>query len=191
MQRRSIPGKAAVGLRLICTIALVVPGAASAAPATVDLRVEGVTQTLFEGPVRADGHDVRASSDKQVRHCDGTNNRQHPTPGPTATSVSVDAMGSIGQTFDGKWYPGFDDYFITRFGPDGQADSSYAYWGILVDGVFTSVGGCQFQVADGQHVLWTYDAFNNRPFLQLRAASDAGAQPQPVAPASLGVPLSV
>ena len=37
------------------TVALLASGVASAAPTTVQLRVEGSTATLFEGPVTTDG----------------------------------------------------------------------------------------------------------------------------------------
>ena len=38
-------------------------------------------------------------------------------------------MSLIGETFDGQWYPGYDDYFITRWGPDEQDPLKAAYVG--------------------------------------------------------------
>jgi hypothetical protein len=76
-------------------------------------------------------------------------------------------MESIGETFDGQWYEGFDDYFITRFGPDEQDNSLSAWWGVLVNQVFTSVGGCQKQLQETDEVLWVWDAFSSRPMLAL------------------------
>jgi hypothetical protein len=161
------------------TVALFFGAAAPAvaAPAVVDVRIEGATRTLFEGPVRTDGHAVRAASDTAAHHCDGTNNGANADPGPTATAASADAMTITGRDFDADWYPGLDDYFLTRFGPDAENDDAYAWWGILVDDVFTTVGGCQSRVADGDRVLWAYDAFSGRPFLKLNGppAADAGA----------------
>ncbi len=56
-------------------------------------------------------------------------------------------MSLIGETFDGQWYGRrYDDYFITRWGPDEQSPEG-AYWGILVNNVFTNVGGCQYELA--------------------------------------------
>jgi hypothetical protein len=161
------------------TVALFFGAAAPAvaAPAVVDVRIEGATRTLFEGPVRTDGHAIRSASDTTDRRCDGTNNGANPESGPTATAASVDAMTISGRDFDAEWYPGFDDYFLTRFGPDAESDDTYAWWGILVDDVFTSIGGCQYRVADGDRVLWAYDAFSGRRFLKLGgpAAAEAGA----------------
>jgi hypothetical protein len=151
----------------------------TACAATVRVRVEGNTQTLFEGPVSTDGHPIRASSDTVSRRCDGTNNNAHSEAGPTPTAATVDAMRIIGQTFDGQWYTDFDDYFLQRWATDRENVSTGAYWGVLVNGKFTSVGGCQFRNADGDETLWAYDAFRNRPFLRLAAASDGSTAPSP------------
>ena len=164
-----------------------------AAPTLLNVRIEGQSETLFEGPILTEGHEVEASSDTQERPCDGTNNGAHRTPGPTPTAASVDAIGLIGETFDGKWYPGYDDYFITRWGPDEQSATEGAYWGILVNNVFTSVGGCQYELGAGNEVLWVYNAFSDRPFLALfpvAAGYTSGARPL-TATAELGKPFEV
>ncbi|MCK9249722.1 MAG: DUF4430 domain-containing protein [Solirubrobacteraceae bacterium] len=155
-------------------VALGLPASAAAAPTDVLVRTEGATQTLFEGPLRADGHALRTPSDKTVRRCDGTNNGANPKPGPTLTSVTADAMRLAGTDFDGQWYPGFDDYFVTRFGPDMQDEGSYAYWGILLNGIFTSVGGCQHQLDAGDAAVWVYDAFDGRAHLRLDGPTGIG-----------------
>jgi hypothetical protein len=169
-------------------------GAVAAAPAgaaVVGVRVEGATQTLFEGPVRSAGNPVKAASDSRQRTCDTTNNAQHPTPGASATGATVEGLRSQGLDFDAKWFPGFDDYYITRFGPDAEDLGAYLYWGILIDDVFTDVGGCQAQVLDGTRVLWAYDAFHERGFLKLAALGDTGATPAPTATTLVGQPLTV
>ncbi|MDO9409037.1 hypothetical protein [Patulibacter sp.] len=172
---RSIAARSRVAV-LITTTLLAAAGApiAHAAPSDQRVRIEGKDTTLYEGTIRTDGHAIRASSDTEPRICDGTNNGAHATPGPTPTAASDDAMRSIGQDFDGQWYPGFDDYFIQRFGPDGEDASTYAYWGILVNGIYTSVGGCQYGLAPGDQTLWVYDAFNNRDLLRLDGPEGVG-----------------
>jgi hypothetical protein len=167
--------------------------AAQAAPTEVDVRIEGKSETLFEGPIWTEGHDVKASSDSEERSCDGTNNGQHPTPGPTPTAAAADAMSIIGETFDGQWYPSFDDYFITRWGPDAQSAAAGAYWGVLVNNVFTSIGGCQYELGPENEVLWDYNAFQGKPFLALLPASAgyaAGIRPL-TATAEIGRPFEV
>ncbi len=149
-------------------LALPIAAAAQATPVQVNVRIEGKSETLFEGPIWTEGHDIKASSDTQARRCDGTNNHQHATPGPTPTASAADAMGIIGETFDAQWYgSSFDDYFLTRFGPDEQNITEGAYWGILVNDVFTSAGGCQYELGPDSEVLWVYNAFNERLFLEL------------------------
>ena len=165
-----------------------------AAPTQVNVRIEGKEKTLFEGPIMTEGHDIRASSDTESRHCDGTNLGAHREAVPTPTAASVDAMEAIGQTFDGEWYEGFDDYFITSWGPDPQDPGTGAYWGVLVNGIFTSVGGCQFGLRAGDESLWQYDAFSGKKFLWLAAATDptpAPRAPQPSAYVEVGQPLAL
>jgi hypothetical protein len=168
----------------IATIALMLLAltgpAAQAGPAEVNVRIEGRTETLFEGPILTEGHDIEASSDIQERSCNGINpnDPQNVTPASTPTAASVDAMSLIGETFDGRWYPGYDDYFITRWGPDSEAEG--VSWGVLVNNVYTSVGGCQYQLSTGAEVLWVYDAFASRPLLALLPAAagyTSGARP--------------
>jgi hypothetical protein len=179
-------------LLLLVPVAVLV-GATTAAAVTsvVPTRIEGRDATLFEGPMRSSGNPVRASSDTQQRVCNGTNNAQHTSPGASATSASVEGLRTVGVDFDAKWFPGFDDYYITRFGPDHEDLGAEEYWGILADDIFTDVGGCQAQVTDGTRVLWAFDAFHQRGFLKLAVAGDTGATPNPFATITAGFPLTV
>jgi hypothetical protein len=180
---------AASSVALLITV-LAAPGAL-AAPAEVDVRIEGRSETLFEGPVLTEGHKVKALSDAEPHSCDGLNNGKNPTAGPTATAASVDAMSIVGEGFDGNWYPGYDDYFITRWGPGGQNATLGEYWGLLVNNVYTSVGGCQYQVDGGDEVLWAYDAFKEKPLLALFPAGYAGGARPLTAIAELDEPFEV
>jgi hypothetical protein len=179
-------------------VALAVPGA-SAATTAVNVRIEGKSETLFEGPILAEPHGVRAASDPiapKIRRCDGTN-PLNPAgvgfPAPTPTAVSADGMSLVGETFDGKWYDDLEDYFLTRWGPDTQNVGAAAYWGILVNNGFTNVGGCQYPLDASDEVLWIYDAFKSRPTLALFPESphyDSGPRPL-TATAMLNQPFPV
>jgi hypothetical protein len=170
---------------------LALTSVAVAAPVTVNVRIEGSTETLFEGPVSVTPHGVKASSDSVERRCDGINplDPWNTTPEPTPTSSSVDAMSLIGETFDGQWYPGYDDYFIKRFGPD--AEHGGKSWGIIVNNTFTDVGGCQYQLDAGDEVLMAFNAFEFRPFLALFPAGYTGGSRPLTATATLGQPFEV
>jgi len=177
--------------------ALLVAPAAQAAPTEVNVRIEGKTETLFEGPILSDGHNVKGLTDAGApawgRRCNGLNNDAHPTPGPTPTAASVDAMAILGRGFDGDWYGSgsFDDYFITQWGPERQDVGAGDYWGLVVNNVFTSVGGCQYQVDAGDEVLWVYDAFDGRPQLVLYPGDYLGGGVKLTAQATLNVPFEV
>lgn len=179
----------------LLTLIIAVP-AVQATPTEVNVRIEGRTETLFEGPILTEGRNVRASSDTKApkggRRCNGLNNGQNPTPGPTPTAASVDAMSILGEDFDGLWYgEPFEDYFIKRWGPDGQSEAKGEFWGVGVNNVFTSVGGCQYQLDGGDEVLWAYDAFSGRPRLGLYPAGYSGGAKPLTAMAELNVPFEV
>src|ERR1700691_3100119 len=97
------PGRMRTIIATLILIALMIIATnAQAAPTLVNVRIEGKGETLFEGPVLTEGHDVKASSDSQERPCDGINplDPRNKTPAPTPTAASADAMSLIGETFD-------------------------------------------------------------------------------------------
>jgi hypothetical protein len=175
--------------------AVIFVSVAGAVPSTVNLRIEGEEETLFEGRIPVSIEPIKASSDTEARDCDGVNelDPQNTAPGVTPTLAAVEAMASIGETFDGKWYSGFDDYFITRWGPDAQVPADNAYWGVLVNGTYTNVGGCQYQLDGNDEAVWVWDAFDFRPTLGLfpEAAHYAGGPRPTRAVAQLGEPFAV
>ena len=139
---------------------------ALAAPVTVNLRIEGSTQTLYEGPISTDAKTL--TKDASGSHpCDGTNGGVNPSPGATATGAMDDAANAAGFTWDATWDAGFQDFFINRIGPDTNASSPpYTYWGVFVNGVLSNVGGCQQRVNQGDDVLWAYANYGD-PLLVL------------------------
>lgn len=179
--------RSAAALAVVVTLSggAITTASVAAAPTDVHVRVEGVFRTVFDRVVRTDGHAIRATSDTEDRRCDGTNNGYNATPGPTATGAAVDAMAQLGATFDGDWYRGYDDYFVTQFADERQDSGKGWFWGILVNRAFTPVGGCQFQVKTGDEVLWINNGFNGRPFLELSGPPQAVAG-QPVSVAVTG-----
>lgn len=178
----------------LLTLLVAVP-VVQAAPTNVNVRIEGKEETLFERTISVAIQKIRASSDSQERDCDGINelDPENVAPKVTPTLASVEAMSSFGESFDGQWYEGYGDYFITRWGPDSQDTVAGAYWGILVNEIYTSVGGCQLQLDENDEVLWIWDAFKGRPTLALYPEeAHYSAGPRPVtAIAHLGQPFPV
>jgi hypothetical protein len=185
----------------------IMASAAQATPTEVNVRIEGRTQTLFEGPILTEGHDISSykgggdeeAEDMAEHPCDGINPELDPgniEPGPVPTAASIDAINTIGETkaMAGQWYSGFNDYFVKQWGSEEEnAESEGRAWGILVDNTFTTVGGCQYQLDTGDEVLWTYNAFEARPFFALFAASAdyAGGDRPLTAVAQLDKPFQV
>jgi len=66
----------------------------------VNVRIEGKTETLFEGPVYTRDHNVTTPSGGN-HHCDGTNNGTHPSPVATCTSALDDGAKRGGFSIDG------------------------------------------------------------------------------------------
>jgi len=186
--RNAVATLAVAVLPLVTTAPL-----AAAAPVQVNVRIEGKSETLFEGPVLTDVHRVRASSDSKWRRCDGVNVNvpQNKTPGVVPTSAGSDAMRIAGFDFDGQWYNQYEDYFLTRWGPNAQDQAENEYWGILVNNVFTDVGGCQYQLDGGDEVLWIYDGFDGRERLALYPAGYSGGAAPLTATATLNQPFEV
>jgi hypothetical protein len=175
---------------------LIIVVAPSAQAATnVNVRIEGREETIFEKSLLVSPKKIQASSDTVERNCDGVNelDPENLAPGVTPTLASAEAMESIGESFDGQWYEGFGDYFITRWGPDEQDNALSAWWGILVNQAFTPVGGCQKQLKEGDEVLWVWDAFSSRPMLALYPAAAHYAEgPRPTRiVAAAGEPVAV
>ena len=69
-------------------------------PTLVSLRIEGSTNTIFEGPIVTRGHDVTTPSGG-THKCDGTNFNANFFPGPTCTSALDDGSKLNAFTFDG------------------------------------------------------------------------------------------
>ena len=113
---------------------------AAADPVSVNLRVEGQSQTIFDGPVTTDGHQITTPSGG-THPCDGTNNGAHPSPVPTATAALDDGARLNNLTWDADWFASFNDFIVTRVA--GEAATSSQFWGFGVNFRFATVGGCQ------------------------------------------------
>jgi hypothetical protein len=180
-----------VVITVASVISILVPSYAQAVPTQVGVRIEGQSETFFEGPILTEGHDIASATGNTEEHkCDGTNNKAHTTPGATATAAAADAMSIIGETFSGQWYAGYDDFLITRWGPQAEGEGA---WHLVVNNVFTNVGGCQYELAAGDEVLWVYKESGTEPLLALLPVTPSYTSgPRPLtATATLGEPFEV
>jgi hypothetical protein len=162
--RRMLP--AFVGV--VTSLVLVLSASASAAPITVNLRVEGSTKTLYEGPVSTEGETFETASSKGPHPCDyaengHSENEKHEVftnggpPAGTPTSALHHAALSASLAFNAEWSTTYGDFLVTQVGPDvNQSEEPFSYWGLYVNDLYAPVGGCQYALAPGNEVLWAY-----------------------------------
>src|SRR5713226_815029 len=192
---------ARTGLLVVLVLAALAP-AALAAPATVHLRVEGSSATVFDGPVTTNGKTL--TKDASGPHaCDGTNGGANPTPGPTMTTTLDDGALAGGFTWAGTWFASFQDFSIDRIAADTNGGPpTFPSWGYALNFTPSQVGGCQQQVQSGDDVLFAYDFFSKVHLLKLAGPGGAnvgepvrvtvtdGQNGTPVAGASVGGQLT-
>jgi len=160
--------------RLFVLVGALAAALALAAPVlalSVRVRVEGLTETLFDGQ-------VETSPDTVMGHiCDGTNGGANPEPGPTMTG----ALDDSGLSWSGTWFESFQDFSVDRVGPDAADLANGRFWGLVLNYEPTSVGGCQQQVQTGDEVLFAYDLFSKAHILRLESSVSTAAVGQEVA----------
>ena len=132
---------------------------ALAAPVTVNLRIEGATQTLYDGPITTDARTISTASSNGAHVCDGTNNGANTTSGGTPTTAAYDAAQQLGLAFDAQY--SYGDFFITQIGSDvmpASYDPSWSWWNNFQSG---SVGGCQYLLQPGDNILWSFNNYGD------------------------------
>jgi hypothetical protein len=135
---------------------------AIAAPVTAQLRVEGSTSTLFEGPITTDGKAIDKGDGPHP--CDGTTASPAQPPGPTMTAALDDASIAAGFRWEATWFS-FGDFFISKIGSDEGSQS--AFWGTVLNFQPTPVGGCWQQVREGDDLLFAFGDVYTQPLLKL------------------------
>jgi phage-related protein len=161
--------------------ALALAAPAVAAPVTVNVRVEGATQTIFEGPVTTDVHRVDNGDGTGDHQCDGLNAdaSKYPAPGPTVTGAFDDASKLKPFSWSGAFT---NDFFVRQIA--GEHDTSSTFWNFVRNWNGLTVGGCQEQVQQGDTVLIALTGFDpvtyaGWPMLDLRGAPASAAVNQP------------
>jgi hypothetical protein len=162
---------------------------ALAMPITVQLRVEGSTSTLYEGPLSSAAIEnppgLETAESNGSHACDVKDNGSNGgfgTAATTPTSTLDTAAAASGLAFDATWSTEFNDFDVTRVGGDiSNSAGNGEYWGYAVNYTNANVGGCQFQLAPGSEVLWAYNYFGLTHLLSI--SGPAGA--------SVGTPFTV
>lgn len=164
------------GLGAAVLSACLLAPSALAAPVTVDLRIEGPTRTIFEGPVTTDVRPWKFSDESTEHQCDATSATGGPSAVPVPTrnaALMAAAYGATPFSVTGTWF---------SFGPSieelGGESTAYdsATGSYLVEyhnwQVDMTYGGCSRQVSSGDSALFAY-ATGSEPLLKLTGPATA------------------
>jgi hypothetical protein len=149
--------RTSVGLAAGLLAAALLPPAAAAV--TVNLRIEGPTKTLFEGPVSTDVREFRFTGETTGHQCDGTAaiGGTSATPTPTRGAVLAQAAETAPFEIAGSWHPQFGASFTSIAGESVAFDpATNRFLGEYENGTFASVGACADPVEAGAAVLFAY-----------------------------------
>jgi len=164
----------------LAVLALLVPASvASAAPVTVNLRIEGPTSTVFEGPVTTDVRPFQFThgTDVAPHQCDATT----VNGGPSATSVPTRgaalAAAAVAAPFttSGTFFaaPIGSPSFAEVGGQTTMFDTtSGAFLVEYQNGVEASRGSCGDPIGQGDDVLFAYGT-ESEPLLRLGGPASA------------------
>jgi hypothetical protein len=179
MPKLCLPAAVTAALLALCAASTL------AAPVTVNLRVEGSTQTLYEGPITTDARTFTTTSGG-THACDGHNQGANPDvdAGGTPTTAAYDFAVSKGLAFDALWFGDpadlhNGDFFINQIGSDRMNDDfSGPSWNGWNNYQYLIVGGCQLLLHNGDDVLWDF-AMYDQSALRLSGAPTRVATGEP------------
>jgi hypothetical protein len=162
--------RTSAGLATGLLAAALLPASAVAAdPVTVNLRIEGPTTTLFEGPVSTGVRDFRFTGDATSHTCDGTASLggSSAKPVPTRGAVLAEAAETAPFDLEGTWNDQFGPSFTSIAGEDvGFDPATNRFLAEYENGQFASVGACSDDSHNGDDVLFAY-ADGSETLLQL------------------------
>ena len=125
---------------------------ALAAPVTVDLRIEGATRTLFEGPVTTDVRQF--PSNQGAKACDNG----------TGAVTRGAVIAAAGVPFSADWNDGFGNpSFKTVDGENVDYDpATDRFFAEYLNGSGSQTGACTDPVKAGDQVLFAYAKFDDK-----------------------------
>jgi hypothetical protein len=168
------------GLALAVLALLLSASIAAAAPVTVNLRVEGPSSTVFEGPVTTDVRPFQftAGTDTTAHTCDGTAVNTGTSPTPVPTRGAAIAAASLGAPFStsGAFSLAFGSPSFDQVGGQSTAfdPATNAFLVEYKNGVAASVGACADPIATSDDVLFAYGT-GSEQLLRLTGPATAAA----------------
>lgn len=164
---------------LVAGLMLLMAAPAGAAPVTVQLRIEGASQTLFEGPVTTDVRTFRFSDDATEHRCDGTadeNGGSSPVPVPTRGAAIAEASQRTPFVTSGQWFDSLGSPSFSEIAGE-SVDYDPGTGRFLIEyknAQAASVGSCGDPIGSGDDVLFAYGDGSEQ---LLKLTGPASAQP--------------
>ncbi len=142
----------------VAAVLLLSPAVAQAAPVTVELRVEGPTKTVFEGPVTTDVRTFHFTNDPTSHVCDGTaaTGGTSSVPVPVRNGALLTAAEEHGFALEGSF--GQFGATFAKVGDEavGFDAATSRYLAEYLDGRPSQLGGCSEEIKSGDDVLYAY-----------------------------------
>jgi hypothetical protein len=131
---------------------------AVAAPVNVQLRIEGPTRTLFEGPVTTDVRQLRFTGDADAHQCDGTTvGGTSPSPVPTRGAAVAAAAEQTPFSIAGSWHAMFGATFAEIAGESVAFDpNTFRFLAEYKNDAFAAFGACADPIQSGDDLLFAY-----------------------------------
>lgn len=131
---------------------------------SVNLRIEGENDTIFEGPLKVGPRTITTPTGG-THICDGTNNGFNTSPAGTTISAVDSANGLCNFGYDATYYPQIEEYMIKSIG--GSTQTTGKYWAPF-NNFQSYFPGCRSQLTEGQDILWAYNSFSTGVFLDIQ-----------------------
>ena len=174
----------------VAAVLLLSPAVAQAAPVTVELRVEGPTKTVFEGPVTTDVRTFHFTNDPTSHVCDGTaaTGGTSSVPVPVRNGALLTAAEEHGFALEGSF--GQFGATFTKVGDEavGFDAATSRYLVEYLDGRPSQLGGCSEEIKSGDDVLYAYGTGSGAAPAPQRAPTGVapGARDRAVSPTAPG-----
>ena len=142
----------------VAAVLLLSPAVAQAAPVTVELRVEGPTTTVFEGPVTTDVGPSTSRTTPTSHVCDGTaaTGGTSSVPVPVRNGALLTAAEEHGFALEGSF--GQFGATFAKVGDEavGFDAATSRYLVEYLNGSASQLGGCAEELKSGDDVLYAY-----------------------------------
>src|SRR4051812_36814340 len=159
----------------LLSFGLLAAGQAVAAPVTVQLRIEGASRTLFEGPVTTDVRPFHFTGGAD-HTCNGTAANQGTSATPVVTRGAVVAAAADATPFTttGDWSDSFGSPSFSTIAGDSVAfdPATNRFLAEYKNGQFAGLGSCADPVQQGDDVLFAY-ATGSEQLLELSGPATA------------------